>query len=82
MATPAFGFSFRDFVSAIQILNSIRKALRSTGGARDEFQNFSLELEHLEILLQQLQHGTWDHGGDPGHLMAVKGMALTIKIPL
>lgn len=82
MAAPAFGFSFGDFVSAISILNSIRKALRETGGAKDDFRNICSEMEHLEVLLEQLHCGTWDHGADAGHLNAVKGMALAVKIPL
>ncbi|KAF4624335.1 hypothetical protein G7Y89_g13833 [Cudoniella acicularis] len=78
----AFGFSFGDFVSAIGILNSIRKALRETSGAKDNFRNFCSELEHLEVLLKHLHRETWDHGADAGHINAVKGMALTVKIPL
>ena len=82
MAAPGFGFSFGDFVQAITIVNDVRKALRDTGGAKDEFKNVSIDLQHLEILLEQLHRGSWDHGGDAGHLNAVKGMALTCKVPL
>jgi hypothetical protein len=82
MAAPGFGFSFGDFVQAISILNSVRKALRETGGAKDEFQHVSTDLQHLGILLEQLNHGAWAHAGDAGHLNAVKGMALTCKVPL
>jgi hypothetical protein len=82
MATPGFGFSFGDFVQAISLLNDVRKALRDTGGAKDEFRHVSVDLQHLEILLEQLAYGNWDHGGDAGHLNAVKGMALTCKVPL
>ncbi|KAE8454415.1 hypothetical protein EG329_000037 [Mollisiaceae sp. DMI_Dod_QoI] len=82
MATPAFGFSFGDIVAAIKILNDIRKALRDTGGAKDEFQNVQIELQHLEILLEHLNRGTWSHSGDAGHLNAIKGMASTCQVPL
>ena len=82
MATPGFGFSFGDFVAAIKLLNDIRKALRDIGGAEDEFKHVLIDLQHLEIILEQLNHGTWDQGADAGHLNAVKGMALTCKIPL
>jgi hypothetical protein len=82
MAAPGFGFSFGDFVQAISLLNDVRKALRDTGGAKDEFQHVLVDLQHLEILLEQLNCGAWDHGGDAGHLNAVKGMALTCKVPL
>jgi hypothetical protein len=82
MAAPGFGFSFGDFVAAASLINEIRKALRDVGGAKDEFQQISIELQHLEILLDQLNRGSWDHGGDPGHLNAVKGVALACKVPL
>jgi hypothetical protein len=82
MATPGFGFSFGDFVAAIGLVNDIRKALRETGGAKDEFKRVYVDLQHLEILLDHLNRGTWDQSGDAGHLNAVKGMALTCKIPL
>ncbi|PMD62077.1 uncharacterized protein K444DRAFT_525361 [Hyaloscypha bicolor E] len=82
MAAPDFGFSFGDFVSAIKIVKDICRALRDTGGAKDEFQHVLIDLQHLVILLEQLNHGVWDHGGDAGHLNAIKGMALTCKTPL
>lgn len=82
MAAPGFGFSFGDFVSAIKIVKDICRALRDTGGAKDEFQHVLIDLQHLVILLEQLNHGAWDHGGDAGHLNAIKGMALTCKTPL
>ncbi|KAF4634522.1 hypothetical protein G7Y89_g3576 [Cudoniella acicularis] len=82
MAAPGFGFSFGDFVQAISLLNDVRKALRDAGGAKDEFKHVSVDLQHLEILLEQLNRGKWDQGGDAGHLNAVKGMALTCRVPL
>jgi hypothetical protein len=82
MVAPGFGSSFGDFVSAINILNSVRKALRETNGAKDDFRTLCTELEHLAVLLEQLHKGTWDRGGDAGHYNAVRGMALTVKVPL
>lgn len=32
--------------------------------------------------MDQLNRGSWDRGGDPGHLNAVKGMALACRVPL
>jgi hypothetical protein len=63
MAAPGFGFSFGDFVSAIRIVKDICRALRDTGGAKDEFQHVLIDLQHLVILLEQLDHGAWGHGG-------------------
>ena len=82
MATPVFGFSFGDIVAAIRILNDVRKALRDTGGAQDEYRGVQIELQQLEILLGHLNHGTWDTGGDTGQLNAIKGMASTCQVPL
>jgi hypothetical protein len=63
-------------------LNDVRKALRDTGGAKDEFRHALIDLQHLEIVLDQLNRGSWDHGGDAGHSKAIQGMALTCKVPL
>jgi hypothetical protein len=82
MAAPGFGFSFGDFVSVIKIAKDICRALRDTGGAKDEFQHVIIDLQHLAILIEQLNHGAWGHGGDGGHLNSIKGMALTCKTPL
>ncbi len=62
MAAPGFGFSFGDFVSAINIAKDICRALRDTGGAKDEFQHVLTDLQHLTVLLEQLYHGVWSHG--------------------
>jgi hypothetical protein len=80
MAAPGFGFSFGDFVSGIKIEDN-RRDLRDTGGAKDEFQHVLIDLQHFVILLEQLNYGVWDHGGDAGHLNEIKGMALTCKTP-
>jgi hypothetical protein len=80
MAAPGFGFSFGDFVSGIKIEDN-RRDLRNTGGAKDEFQHVLIDLQHFVILLEQLNYGVWDHGGDAGHLNEIKGMALTCKTP-
>jgi hypothetical protein len=47
-----------------------------------EFKHVSVDLQHLEILLEQLNRGKWDQGCDARHLNAVKGMALTCRVPL
>ncbi len=82
MAFPSFGFLFGDFVQAIKILNDIHKALQDVGGAEDEFKYGLVDVQQLEILLDQLNRGSWDEGGDVGYLNAVKGMALTCQVPV
>jgi hypothetical protein len=82
MAAPGFGFSFGDFVQAIGLLNDVRKALKDSGGAVDEFQQVLTDLQQLEIVLGQLDRGGEDSHADVGHTNAVKGMALTCQVPL
>ena len=82
MATAGFGFSAGDIVQAIVLCNKIRSALKDSGGAKDEFKNFMIDLQHLEVSLDQLNCGSWTVGGDAGQLNAIKGMALTCKVPL
>lgn len=82
MAAPAFGFSVGDFISAFVILNDIRKALRDSGGAEEEFREVLLDLQQLEIVLQWLEGGNWGRSGDLSHVNAIRGMALTCQVPL
>jgi hypothetical protein len=82
MAAPGFGFSVGDFISAISILNEIRKALQDSGGAEEEFHELLLDLQQLEVVLQWLERGDWGRSGDLGHVNAVRGMALTCQVPL
>ena len=57
MSGPGFGFSFGDFVQAIRLLDDVRRALKDTGGAVDEYKNVLLELQQLEIVLEHI--GVW-----------------------
>lgn len=56
MITPAFGFSFRDFVSAIKLVNDIRKALSDTTGAAEEVRALYQDLEQLDAFLTHLSN--------------------------
>lgn len=82
MNSLGFGFSLRGFRVAIKIVKHICRALRDTDGANDKFRHVFVDLQHLDILLDQLNGGTWDRNGDAGHPYAIKGMASTCKIPL
>ena len=79
---PAFGFSASDFITAIGLINDFRKALKDSGGSKDEFLLLSQDLEQLQIVLEQLKDGVWGAGGDVGHVNAVRAMALTVQTPL
>ena len=77
-----FGFSTSDFIGAIGLINDFRKALRDTGGSKDEFLLLSQDLEQLQMILEQLKDGVWSEGGNVGHVNAVRAMALTVQRPL
>lgn len=79
---PAFGFSTSDFITAIGLINDFRKALRDSGGSKDDFLLLLQDLEQLQIVLEQLKDGVWGGGGDVGHVNAVRAMALTVQTPL
>jgi hypothetical protein len=82
MVAPAFGFSVGDFVSAIQLIGKVNKALKDTGGAEDDFRSLFLELSQLQIVLEQLRDLPESSSPSQSHLNAVKGMALAVQIPL
>ena len=68
MVAPAFGFSAGDFIAAIQLLKCVSRALKSTGGAAEDYQRTTAQLNNLvEILqcFQVLSHG--DTGLDADH---------------
>ncbi|KAL8917714.1 MAG: hypothetical protein Q9172_005708 [Xanthocarpia lactea] len=79
--TPVFGFSVGDFISTINLIRKITKALQKTGGASSEYQDAVVELNGLEHALEQLQalEPTKDN---VGHVNAIRGMALACQIPL
>lgn len=80
--SPAFGFSPSDFIAAIKLINDFRKALRDSGGSKDDFLLLLQDLEQLQILLEQLKDGVWGNGGDVGYVNAVRDVALTVQTPL
>ena len=82
MTTPAFGFSFGDFVTLISLISDIRKALQESGGAKDEIQAVLIDVAQLKSLLTHLSDDAWGHGVDVTHVNAVRGLALTSQVPL
>ena len=82
MPVPAFGFSAGDFISTLGLINTVRKALKNSGGSQDELQAVLQDLHQLETILTLLHEGDWGKGSDLSHVNAVRGLALTCKEPL
>ena len=55
MVVPAFGFSFGDFINAVQLINRTAKALRETDGAAAKYQQAAIELDSLRHVLRRVQ---------------------------
>ncbi len=55
MATPAFGFSAGDLISAVNLIVDVSKALKRVGGASDDYQSLVAELGLLQKILGRLQ---------------------------
>lgn len=82
MPVPAFGFSAGDFITAVTLINTVRKALKDSGGSQDEIRAVLQDLQQLHVVLTQLHEGDWGTGGDVSHVNAVRGLALTCQGPL
>ena len=55
IAAPAFGFSAGDFISAVNLIVDINKALKNAGGASENYRQVVTELDLLQQVLRQLQ---------------------------
>lgn len=65
-----------DFVTTTQLIVKISKALRDIGAAPAEF------TEHLNVVLEQLQARPPSSAHNVNHFNAIRGMALSVQIPL
>ncbi|MCJ1265253.1 hypothetical protein MMC22_005128 [Lobaria immixta] len=81
MATPAFGFSVGDFVSAINLVNKVRKSLKDAGGAASEYQSAVIELENLATTLSHLE-ALQPNEDNIQHVNAIRAMAMACQFPL
>jgi hypothetical protein len=82
MATPAFGFSVGDFISAIILIKKVSQALRDSGGAAEDYQCLLRELQQLQLLLEQLRDLPATSSSSMNHYNAVRGMAYQVEVPL
>jgi hypothetical protein len=55
MAAVPFGFSFGDFVAAIEVIHKVAQALKRSSGAQSNFQQAVADLETLVAVLRQVE---------------------------
>jgi hypothetical protein len=55
MAAVPFGFSFGDFVAAIEVIHKVAQALKRSSGAQSNFHQAVADLETLESVLRQVE---------------------------
>ncbi|KAL9094978.1 MAG: hypothetical protein Q9165_002580 [Trypethelium subeluteriae] len=79
---PPFGFSVGDFITAFNLINKVRKAVRESGGASTEYVLLMQELQSLQLVLEHLQSLPASSEPSLSHINAVRGMARTIEVPL
>jgi hypothetical protein len=82
MVPPAFGFSVGDFIASIHLIAKISRALGDAGGATGEYREALLELQHLQLLLEQLRDLPPTCSGSLNHYNAIRGMANAVQLPL
>lgn len=71
----SFGWSAGDVVSAIQLIHSIVSSLRSTSGAREQFQELETELFGLKSALKRVEALTKNADAEP-EIQALEFVAL------
>jgi hypothetical protein len=81
MAAVPFGFSFGDFVAALDIIHKTAQALRRSAGARNQILQAAADLENFERVLRKIQSLTPDTV-NPDTLAAVRLCAHACDLPL
>ena len=76
-----FGFSVGDFVASIQLIHKAAKALRSTSGATEQYQQALLDLELIETVLRRVQ-GLSPASASHETIQAIQLCALACHAPL
>ncbi|KAK2764930.1 hypothetical protein FQN54_008627 [Arachnomyces sp. PD_36] len=82
MPVPAFGFSVGDFIAATLLIRKVIQGLRDSGGAVEEYQALLRELQHLQLVLKQIQDLPASTTDSQNHYNAVRGMAFEVQLPL
>lgn len=81
MVAPAFGFSAGDFISAINLVSQVVDALKD-GGSVTTYQGAIQELQTLRSVLEHLDQLRPSNETDLAHVNAIRGMALSCRVPL
>lgn len=81
MAAVPFGFSFGDFVAAIEVTHKAAQALRRSAGARDKIIQAAADLENFERVLRKVQT-LIPSNVNPDTLAAIHLCAHTCQLPL
>jgi hypothetical protein len=81
MAAVPFGFSFGDFVAAVEIIHKTAQALRRSAGAQNQFCQAAADLESLERVMKRVQ-ALGPTTTSPETLAAIQLYAYTCQLPL
>ncbi|KAL9620135.1 MAG: hypothetical protein Q9160_005341 [Pyrenula sp. 1 TL-2023] len=79
---PAFGFSVGDLIAVIKLVHKVSKVLQDSDGTSGDVASLLQELRHLQIVLEQLRGLPPESSPNLSHLNALRGMALTVQVPL
>ncbi|KAF2464136.1 uncharacterized protein BDR25DRAFT_243095 [Lindgomyces ingoldianus] len=77
----AFGFSVGDFISAALLIKRVSDALKTAGGAAEDYQHVVIELEGLDRALKAVA-ALNPNESNALHVNAIRGMALSCQLPL
>jgi hypothetical protein len=81
MAAVPFGFSFGDFVAAIEVIHKVTRALRRSSGARCHFHQTVADLESFETVLRRVE-ALSPTTSSPDTLEAIRLCAFKCHLPL
>lgn len=79
--SAGFGFSAGDCVRALELISDVVKALRTSHGAAQEYQQVIVELEGLSKVLKHLGC-LQPSASNADHVNAIRGMAFACQLPL
>ena len=81
MAAVPFGFSFGDFLAAIEVIHKVTRALRRSSGARCHFHQTVADLESFETVLRRVE-ALSPTTSTPDTLEAIRLCAFKCHLPL
>ena len=81
MAAVPFGFSFGDFIAAIEVIHKVARALKRSSGARSHFYQTVADLESFETVLRMVE-ALSPTTSSPKTLEAIRLCAFKCHLPL